>query len=365
MSSRPVMFSTSARHSKTDAMTAILHRFALGGPPWPTFDPYLFCVHHNDAYPVGNGTLGPDPYLLVGRPMGNDFSAAQGWSMYHGSTVPGFPQHPHRGFETVTFVRHGLVDHSDSLRATARYGAGDTQWLTAGAGILHAEMFPLVRADAENPMELFQIWMNLPRADKMAEPYFAMLWAEDIPIVSHHDASGLRTTITVVAGAVDGHVPPNPPPNSWASRPEADVAIWRIASEPNASWTLPTANDETIRTLYVFEGALTIEGEPVDTGTGVVVDASRPITIAADDDGATVLVLQGRPIGEPVAQYGPFVMNDRAGIEQAFTDYQQTQFGGWPWPDDAPTHGLTNGRFARRPDGSLELPPGTTETVIG
>lgn len=346
-------------------MTAVLQRFALGNPPWPTFDPFLFCVHHDDAYPVGNGALGPDPALLRNRRMGNDFSATDGWNMYHGSTVPGFPQHPHRGFETVTFVRRGLVDHSDSLRATARYGAGDTQWLTAGAGILHAEMFPLVHHDADNPMELFQIWMNLPRVDKMAEPYFAMLWAEDIPIVSHRDKHGRVTLITVVAGSVDGHIAPSPPPHSWAARPDSDVAIWRIASEPNAEWTLSPASDGTLRTLYVFEGALTIDGESIETGTGVVVEVDRPVGLVAGDIGATVLVLQGRPIGEPVAQYGPFVMNDRAGIERAFQDYQRTQFGGWPWPDDAPTHGLTNGRFASRPNGTLELPPGATATTIG
>jgi quercetin 2,3-dioxygenase len=346
-------------------MTAILHRFALGSPPWPTFDPFLFCVHHNDAYPVGNGALGPDPSLLDGRSIGNDFSSTNGWSMYHGHAVPGFPQHPHRGFETVTFVRRGLVDHSDSLRATARYGTGDTQWLTAGAGILHAEMFPLVRADADNHMELFQIWMNLPRANKMVEPHFTMLWAEHTPIVSHRDANGRTTTITVVAGALDGHVPPSPPPNSWAARPDADVAIWRIASDPKAEWSLPPANEGTVRTLYVFEGALTIDDEAVDTGTGVVLDVTTRVGIVAGAKGATVLVLQGRPIGEPVAQYGPFVMNDRAGIEQAFQDYQRTQFGGWPWPDDAPTHGLTNGRFARRPDGALELPPGINATTVG
>ncbi len=341
----------------------VLQRFELGAPPWRTFDPFLFCVHHRDDFPVGDGALAPDRQELVGRSLGSDFSGRDGWSMYHGHVVPGFPQHPHRGFETVTFVRHGLVDHSDSLRATARYGAGDAQWLTAGAGIVHAEMFPLVHTDTHNPMELFQIWVNLPRVDKMAEPYFAMLWAEDIPVVHVHDEAGRETTITVVAGAVQGYVPPSPPPNSWAAQADTDVAIWRLEAEAHAEWTLPVANEGTLRTLYIFEGALIIDEEKIEGG--VVVDPTRPVVIAAGPSGATVLVLQGRPIGEPVAQYGPFVMNDRAGLEQAFTDYQRTEFGGWPWPNDAPTHGLTNGRFARRPDGTLELPPGTTTSVVG
>ena len=162
-----------------------------------------------------------------------DFAGADGWRMYHGSTVPGFPQHPHRGFETVTFVRQGYIDHSDSLGATARFGRGDVQWLTAGEGIVHCEMFPLLDRDGPNPCELFQIWLNLPAADKMVEPYFTMLWDEDIPRHVATDADGR-------AHRGHGHrrcarrarPPPPPPPNSWASRPEADVAIWHVVAEP-------------------------------------------------------------------------------------------------------------------------------------
>ena len=98
--------------------------------------------------------------------------------MYHGDVVPGFPQHPHRGFETVTFVREGFIDHSDSLGATARFGRGDVQWLTAGAGIVHSEMFPLLKPDAGNRLELFQIWVNLPAKSKFAKRGFSIT-AED------------------------------------------------------------------------------------------------------------------------------------------------------------------------------------------
>ena len=119
--------------------------------PWETVDPFLFCVHHDDAYPRGNAQLGPSA-SLAGRAIGQDFSRKDGWSMYHGAAVPGFPAHPHRGFETVTVVRQGLVDHADSLGAAARYGDGDVQWLTAGRGIVHAEMFPLLSAERPNPL---------------------------------------------------------------------------------------------------------------------------------------------------------------------------------------------------------------------
>src|SRR6188768_4302825 len=93
---------------------------------------------------------------LDGRDLGQDFSALNGWNMYHGQIVPGFPQHPHRGFETVTYVRQGLIDHSDSLGAAARFGRGDVQWLTAGGGVVHSEMFPLLDREGDNPLELFQ-----------------------------------------------------------------------------------------------------------------------------------------------------------------------------------------------------------------
>src|SRR6478752_4678465 len=162
------------------------------GFPWETQDPFLFCAYHDDAYPKGNGKMGP-AVPLAGRDIGQDFSRKDGWSMYHGDTVPGFPGHPHRGFETVTFVRRGLIDHSDSLGATARFGRGDTQWLTAGRGIVHSEMFPLVDPDAPNPLELFQIWLNLPAADKMAEPHFVMLWGNTIPRQIVQDSAGRST----------------------------------------------------------------------------------------------------------------------------------------------------------------------------
>ena len=324
------------------------------GMQWGTADPFLFCVHHLDRYPAANEHLGPAASLEA-RDIGMDFSGSDGWSMYHGSVVPGFPQHPHRGFETVTFVRQGLIDHSDSLGATARFGRGDVQWLTAGAGIVHCEMFPLVDRTGPNTTELFQIWLNLPAADKMVDPYFTMQWAEEIPRLSRVDDSGRRGELTVIAGRVDGVEPLAPPPDSYGSRADSDLAIWHLVLEPFAGWRLPpAASSETVRTLYVFEGSLSVGEHTVAASTGVVVRADEPLTVTAGSPGAEVLVLQGRPIGEPVAQYGPFVMNDRAGIEQAITDYQTTGFGGWPWPTDDPVQPRDKGRFARHADGRLE-----------
>ena len=184
------------------------------GVPWETSDPFLFCMYHNDRYPRGNEQLGPAA-SLAGRNIGQDFEGKDGWRMYHGSVVPGFPQHPHRGFETVTIMRHGFVDHSDSLGATARFGPGDVQWLTAGKGIVHSEMFPLLNREAPNRLELFQIWLNLPGSDKFVEPHFGMLWNEHVPQRSIHDANGRATEVIVVAGKLgDSRAPARGPRSS-------------------------------------------------------------------------------------------------------------------------------------------------------
>jgi len=297
------------------------------GFQWATVDPFLFCVHHLDRYPEANEHMGPNASLAA-RDIGMDFAGADGWRMYHGSIVPGFPQHPHRGFETVTFVRQGFIDHSDSLGATARFGRGDVQWLTAGEGIVHCEMFPLLDRDGPNPCELFQIWLNLPAADKMVPPYFTMFWDHDIPRLAVTDDEGRATEVTVIAGALAGLEPPAPPPSSWASRPEADLGIWHVVAEPKARWSLPpAAGPNTLRTLYVFEGSLRIGEHDLEASTGAVLRADDHVEITGGPYGAEALVLQGRPIGEPVAQYGPFVMNTRAEIVEAIEDYQAGRLG--------------------------------------
>ena len=313
------------------------------GTQWPTLDPFLFCAHHLDHYPEGDGALAPAADL-AGRRIGMDFDGMDGWNMYHGSRVPGFPQHPHRGFETVTYVRTGVVDHSDSLGATARFGEGDVQWLTAGGGIVHSEMFPLRHEDRPNPLEIFQIWLNLPAADKMVDPHFTMLWNDVVPSVDV-ERDGARAGVTVIAGRFGQAEPGSPPPHSWANRDDTDVAIWHLALESGAAVDLPAAgHPESNRVVYLFDGeSARLDGTSLPRSTGAVVDATRSFTVEADEGPADLLVLQGRPIGEPVAQYGPFVLNDRAGIQQAAADYQRTQFGGWPWDRPDPAHPADRG----------------------
>ncbi|MBK9262497.1 MAG: pirin family protein [Polyangiaceae bacterium] len=325
------------------------------GFTWETTDPFLFCAHHDDAYPAGNERMGPAA-PLAGRNIGQDFAGKDGWNMYHGDVVPGFPQHPHRGFETVTIVRRGYCDHSDSLGATARFGKGDVQWLTAGGGIQHSEMFPLIERDNPNPLELFQIWLNLPAEDKMVPAYFTMLWSGDIPRCTLTDEAGRTTEVSIIAGELDGKRAPSPPPHSWASRDDADVAIWNIRMAAGASWTLPRAKGEkTTRTLYFFSGSsLHIGEQEMRSHVGVRVRSDVDLRLVAGEDECEILMLQGKPIGEPVVQHGPFVMNSREEIQRTFSDYQRTRFGGWPWSSSGPVHGRDEGRFAKHADGRAE-----------
>ena len=320
------------------------------GMPWAGLDPFIFTVHHVDAYPEGAEDLGPAE-SLAGRNIGSDFSYKDGWSMYHGSRVPGFPQHPHRGFETVTVVRKGYVDHSDSLGATARYGGGDTQWLTTGSGIMHSEMFPLINQRSGNPLELFQIWLNLPPASKMVPAHFAILWSDEIPTV----AGSPGVSVDIIAGAIDGVAAPPPPPDSWASQPGSDMAIWLIRLDEGASWDVPVAPAGVNRMLHFFEGdEIVVDSETITPSTGVRTEPTEVTRLTNPGGPAEALLLQGRPIGAPVFQMGPFVMNTPEELQRAVDDYRRTQFGGWPWPSPSHAHARTEGRFAIHVDGRVE-----------
>ena len=325
------------------------------GFQWETNNPFLFCVHHLDAYPRGNDEMGPVD-SLEGRKLGNDFVVKDGWRMYHGQKVPGFPVHPHRGFETVTIVLKGVVDHADSMGAAGRYGYGDVQWMTAGAGMQHAEMFPLLNTDQDNPLELFQIWLNLPAADKFVEPYYKMLWSEDIPALNAVDRNGKKTVVTLVAGSIADLKAPPPNPDSWAANKENDVSILLIRMDAGASWEVPPASVEAQRTLYFHRGpGIRIAGQDVSAYKAVEMKPGQPALIENGHEESHLLLLQGRPINEPVVQYGPFVMTTEAEIQQAFADYRKTGFGGWPWPRPDQVHDRSVGRFARYPDGQEQL----------
>ena len=290
---------------------------------------------------------------------GSDFNPHAPYRMYHGDKVPGFPQHPHRGFETVTATMAGLIDHADSVGNAGRYGEGDVQWMTAGSGIVHGEMFPLVHSHKSNHLRLFQLWLNLPARNKMVQPSFAMFWAEDVPVWTSEDD---KVHVKVWAGNYFGmrDVQNAPPPDSWAADPTNDVAILHIIIQPGGSMTIPKANENGVnRTIYLIEGhtnGAKVDGQVLSEKVCIEMDATKDVSLEVppadnladnDDDQQTeFLLLQGKPIGEPVAQHGPFVMNTREEIQEAFIDYQRTKFGGWPWERDDMIFPNDKGRFA-------------------
>ena len=209
------------------------------GFPWQTQDPFLFCAYHKDAYPEGNKDLGLDAKHLAGRNIGQDFRIKDGFRTYHGSQIPGFSYHPHRGFETITINQEGVVDHFDSLGASGRFRAGDVQWMTAGAGLQHSEMFPMVHEDQPNPLEIFQIWLNLPKKNKMVPPHFKMLWKEQVPFIKEEDSNGKITEIQLVAGNYKNESAATPPPDSWAATDGHNVRVMVVTIPAGGAWVLP------------------------------------------------------------------------------------------------------------------------------
>ena len=318
------------------------------GFQWETLDPFLFCVHHEDYYPAGNAEMGPISGIS-GRPLGNDFHIKDGYRMYHGQTVPGFPGHPHRGFETLTVVRKGMVDHADSKGGSGRYGNGDLQWMTAGKGLMHSEMFPLLKENGDNPLELFQIWLNLPRKNKMVNPDYKMFWQEEIPAFFVQEG----IFVEVLVGEIFGHHSPRPPEVSWASTKENHVGVFNFKLDKNQAFLIPPLESGINRTIYFYEGnGLKINGEDIPAYHAADVRSEVELKINSTDSEIKFIILQGKPIKEPVVQHGPFVMNSREEIQMAFMDYQKDQFGGWPWERYDQVHERSKGRFAKFPDGT-------------
>jgi quercetin 2,3-dioxygenase len=298
--------------------------------------------------------------------------------VYHGDRVPGFPQHPHRGFETITYLKQGVTDHTDSLGNAGRFSDGDAQLMTAGKGCVHGEMFPLIHKDKPNTLRLFQIWLNLPAKNKFAEPSYEMLWRENSVRVEGKNGA-YAMIVTGRIGEADGT--PKLNPASWAADPKNDVGCFTIdlpakGAAGASSFTLPPAVEGAgiNRTLYFVEGstkgAVTVGGKKLTGRSIIKVKANEALELINEDEKETAefLVLQGRPIGEPVAQHGPFVMNTQKEIMEAFGDYRATRFGGWPWADDAPVFPASQGRFAlhvkKGGEKFIDYPPSTPEEVV-
>ena len=324
--------------------------------PWKTNDPFLFCAYHDDNYPIANKHMGPF-YSLAGRNLGNDFDFKNKWRMYHGKKIPGFPCHPHRGFETITIVEKGYVDHADSFGGSGRYGNGDLQWMTAGSGIQHSEMFPLLDTKKNNFLEMFQVWLNLSSKNKMVDSFYKMIWKEEINSHKLTDEKGKETELIQYFGDYNRKKSLIAPPNSWAFGKNNNVAIWILKISPHAIWTLPECLDGVIRTLYFYEGeSINILNQDIQVGNSIKFKHYKNIKIKNHNEFSKILLLQGKPINEPIIQYGPFVMNTEKEIYNTFEEFNDTKFGGWPWEESDYVNPRNFNRYAKYKNGKIENP---------
>jgi quercetin 2,3-dioxygenase len=224
--------------------------------------------------------------------------------------------------------------------------------MTAGKGVQHSEMFPLLNKDKDNTLEIFQIWLNLPRASKFVDPHFKMLWSNSIPIFRNDENT---VEVDVIAGNLGDKKAPDPTPESWASDQGNHVSVLTIKMSANSTWVLPKAVKSLNRMLYFYRGgSLKVEDQLIPLNHSIDLKSEMDAEIHTGDEDCFLLMLQGKPINEPVVQYGPFVMNTDQEIQDAFADYRRNQFGGWPWPEQEQTHPREKSRFALHADGVEE-----------
>jgi quercetin 2,3-dioxygenase len=260
-------------------------------------------VHLNRVFGF-NEPKGFDPFLLL-----DDFR-----SDIPGNYIKGFPWHPHRGIETITYILDGNVEHGDSLGNSGVIGPGDVQWMTAGSGIIHQEM---PKGDEAGRMGGFQLWANLPAAQKMMAPRYREVKRSQIPVVTSKSGA----TIRVICGEVEGT---KGPVRDIITDPEyLDVVL-----PVGCGFNHPTSKEHTVL-AYVIEGQAFFDVEkkkPVSNGELAQFEAGEQVIALAMEAPARFLLLSGKPIGEPVAWYGPIVMNTQRELEIAFDEYRNGTF---------------------------------------
>ncbi|MHC6225894.1 pirin family protein [Pseudomonas sp. X10] len=248
------------------------------------------------------------PFLLLDYAGPHDFTPT--------SARRGVGQHPHRGFETVTIVYQGELEHRDSTGAGGLIGPGDVQWMTAADGILHEEFHSPAFARSGGTLEMVQLWVNLPARDKHAPAGYQTLLATDIPVVPLEDEAG---SLRVIAGDFRGHKGP--------ARTFTEMDVWDLRLKPGATLPLFSASGRNTA-LVVLNGTLRINGErEAGPASLVLFDREGDQVLVEALDEVSVLFLAGEPIEEPIVGYGPFVMNSQAEIAEAFDDFQAGRFG--------------------------------------
>ena len=245
-----------------------------------------------------------DPFLLL-----DEFGTDQAEDY-----IAGFPSHPHRGFETVTYMLDGRMRHKDNHGNEGLLTPGSVQWMTAGRGLVHSEM----PEQESGRMRGFQLWVNLPVKDKMTAPRYQEFAPERIPVL--HPAPGVE--VKVIAGRVGDTVGP-------IVQPATDPLYLDVSLEPGTAWTYTLPEGQNAF-AYVFEGAATVGGgedaRPLEAGQMGVLGGGGALSLRAGHDGARLILVAGTPLREPVARHGPFVMNTRQELMEAFVDYQEGRF---------------------------------------
>lgn len=246
-----------------------------------------------------------DPFLMLDEFASDDPDAY----------IAGFPPHPHRGFETVTYMLAGRMRHEDHLGNVGLLESGGVQWMTAARGVIHSEM----PQQTEGLMRGFQLWLNLPARDKLGEPAYRDFAPSEIPHVK--SASGIEARV------IAGHLRAEGIDLAGAvQRPTTDPQLYDLHLPAVGRFT-PQLDDGYRSLLYVYEGSLEVAGRAVTKGELAQLSDSGPLTLESGD-GAKVLLLAGRPLHEPIVQYGPFVMNSREEIEQALRDFRDGRLAG-------------------------------------
>lgn len=263
----------------------------------------MFSIHGQDPAALS-------PFLLM------DYAGPHRFEPDAAGRPRGVDEHPHRGFETVTIVYQGELEHRDSAGNSGRIGPGDVQWMTAASGVVHEEKHSAAFTREGGTLEMIQLWVNLPAYEKLAPPRYQEILSRSIPSVKLADDAGAARVIAGRFGETRG-----------PARTVTPMDLWDVRLDPGASVELPVPDGHN-SILVVLRGDISIGGAAIQKHQCALLDATgESVRISAGDQGATLLLLSGEPIDEPVAAHGPFVMNTTDEIRRAIADYQAGRMG--------------------------------------
>ncbi len=333
----------------------LLDRFRNGGPViremitdihWDIEDPFIFASHHFDLYPVGNERQAPPKEQVDKKDLGNDYYKLFGYRLYTSKMTPGFQLHSHWGYETITLVPQGYVDHFDNLGNQGRYGYGDMQWVTAGGRYHHCEMYPLVHQDRQNPQLVTQIMLNLPLSEKNTPPEVHTVWKEDL-VEFEEDGC----TFTLLVGNFMGRTAEAPSKRSWAADPAHHVTVLRVLMKPGSTFKLGKT-EAASRNIYLTEGGATVAGRPYKASTRLKLKTDCEVEITMGDTESEVWLLEGDPIGEKQSRWGPAVLGSDNEVREAVNIIRKEELEEWPWDFVNQKQPLGTERFYRAADGT-------------